>query len=323
MSLSRRIQPVSPVTHREVYTVDSTRPEARCRAYYGDSEWPVPVIDGARRATAQILSGLPADGVDVDLLASPRTEDVEDEAVRTMFGLDRALAVRRAPIGTRRQKWWARIKPVARRPGLPLTYVPFAAESIRRPVRRWVLDGDYDAIVLDGTHTAFAFFDRGRFVADVPLIHRSHNVEWELWERTAESAAPGSAGPRWQRDLVKRWECQLVADACWTVAISRANQETYQEEVPTARERVGLLPVGFELASECPTPSSRTRVLPVVRWAARLGAESSWTGLAPGSVWEAAAIADPRLRLIVVGSGDAMAGELSHAPQSRYPWPGR
>lgn len=262
---------------------------------------PVPPQDGARRATYNLVQHLAGEGLAVDYLvlkAKGETVDIErmkrELSLRHVFVIDREKS---SPVN------------ILKYPLDPMTYAPFCTSQVRRSWELLAKEHRWDAMVFDGLHAAALFSQRGVFVHPSECrvsLHRSHNVETQLWKREAAL----SRGPRrWalllQGWMVERFEKSVLEQMRHTGAISPEDLTLFREMAPSAT--ADWLPLGFDVSGSTLFQRPTDVLNPQLLFIGRLDWPPNRTGLKwfLDQVWPEAVRRRPDLKLRVVGSGDS------------------
>jgi glycosyltransferase involved in cell wall biosynthesis len=277
--------------------------DASPRVLWVSPRWPLPASDGARVATLSLLREVARTVPAVDLLAFT-DERPETAQARAELGVARTFLVPIESAGLGAAQWAAAARALVDPGTVPMTFARF-----RRPERldavlpageRW------DAVVFDGLHGAAPFYRAGAFAFPERLgrvYYRAHNVEWQLWDQSVDSAATPfhRVALRAQARAVRRFESGLLRRATAVFPVSDEDRGRFAREVPEAR--LETLPIGFPFIT--PTPLGPGPALKLLF----LG-KLDWTPNRDGllwflkEVWPEASAKRPELELIVAGSGD-------------------
>lgn len=292
-------------------------------------KWPLPANDGARIATVNLLRGLNAAGVTIDLLALPSEDEVIDEGeAREMLGVKSVSVVPRA--ASRRAalaRWTGYLGDFMGSPSVPLTMSSYAKSDIRKALARCIerfLKADSSSakyIVYDGLHPAIHQSSAGRFrpveAADIKVIYRAHNHETRLWEQKSGRAANPLAKAffRYQAGRVRELENSLIEHSAGVAAVSPQDLASLRNEQPQLSGRV--VPIGCDCKELAPPPAAGVQVL----FLGRLDWLPNREGLRwfLERVWPKAVEKRPELRLVIAGSGDGdWLKKYLHLPQLSF-----
>ena len=257
-------------------------------------KWPLPVIDGARQATAQLLKSLSRRGVTIDLCSI--VPEAEWDNKTDLIAAAQELEVRSIRVVFRRKK----LAHVFLHPLTPVTFVPFIDHQVKVGCEQFLAERRQAVVVYDGLHAAVA--------ADSSDVHttayRAHNVESEIWFR----AARDSYNPlkklfvSLQGALVFHIENKIVNRSDIIFPVSDRDADQLIKRVPGCESCV--LPIGLDTRFKAveKAPASGKNVLFVGRldWAPNRDGLKWFLD----RVWQQAHARDPRLNLTVVGSGD-------------------
>lgn len=277
--------------------------------------WPLPAADGARVANVNLLRGLAALGVSIDLVAVAEPSAGHDpEELKKVCGVASVRVVPRGPNGRGFSPLGvlAALGSFGLKPWLPVTLAPFAARGVRAELElllsRGPAEGKWSAVVYDGLHPAAHSASFGRFeppVPGLPVVYRAHNVEAEIWRRKAlvTTFLPLRLFFLYQAALMARFESSVARSAAAVLGVSEKDFETFRGAVPGVKG--GTAPIGFDFdgpaAPEAPTPGLRVLFLGKLDWL------PNREGLLwfLERVWPEARKRRPDLELWIAGSGDA------------------
>jgi len=109
----------------------------------------------------------------------------------------------------------------------------------------------FDIIQLEGLYLS-PYVETIRAFSDAKIVMRSHNIEHEIWERSAEN----------EKNSLKRWYLKVLAKQLHTYEISRLNKYDLMTSV-TDRDAQMLKSFGCELPIHvCPAPYDETVLKP-------------------------------------------------------------
>ncbi len=279
-------------------------------------KWPLPATDGARVANINLLRGLSALGVKIDVVAvAEREADFDPEALRKLCGVASSRVIYREPTG-RGFQWvgmLAAFKSFCLRPWLPVTLAPFAARGVRAGLERILAqgpaqDGPWTAVVYDGLHPAAHAAGFSGFKAAeprLPVYYRAHNVEAEIWRRTALMTRfwPLRLFFLLQASLMRRFEVSVVRGSAAVLSVSEKDFECFRAAVPGVKG--GVVPIGYDFneTSAPPAPAEMFRLL----FLGKLDWPPNRDGLIwfLDRVWMDAKTLRPDMELWIAGSGDS------------------
>lgn len=148
-------------------------------------KWTLPATDGARVATDSLVRSSIAAGGEIDILCLPLSSEKTDSSLmKKAWGVKNVFVIpREVP-----NEGFARIayflKSFLTKPFMPLTFSSFNTSKIQKLVHKYISEGDYDFVLLDGLHLGAALLLRGKFNIPVngpKVIYRAHNIEVDLW----------------------------------------------------------------------------------------------------------------------------------------------
>ena len=278
--------------------------------------WPLPAADGASVANVNLLRGLSALGTSIDVVAiAPRSVDFDPEELKKICGVSSATVVYREVNGRGFQilGMLAALKSFCLRPWLPVTLAPFADRNVRVELARILSQGPasgkpWTGIVYDGLHPASHSSSFAEFkppLPGLPVYYRAHNVEAEIWQRTALQPRlwPLRLFFRLQAFLMQRFESSVVRESAAVLSVSEKDFELFRSAVPGIKG--GLVPIGYdfsETAAALP-PGEKFRLL----FLGKLDWLPNREGLIwfLDRVWPEARRRRPDLELWIAGSGNS------------------
>lgn len=174
---------------------------------------PYPARDGGSIATLSLAVGLAKEGHSVTVLAMNTSkhfvEPPPQEPGRAGAPYpDLPLTIRMVPVDTRIQ--WHQALGNLLFSQLPYNGQRFLSSDYRQLLRHLLSEEPFDVIILENLYT-FLYLTDIEELSHSTIIMRAHNVEHEIWERTAA----GSTGlKRWYLSLlskrIKRFELSLI-----------------------------------------------------------------------------------------------------------------
>jgi hypothetical protein len=209
-------------------------------------KWPFPVTDGARTATTQLVKNLTALGMEIHLCSIVEPAEKSDEFDRSQaiseLGVRKVTLIRRKKTG-----FFRRLMHFFARPFFPITLSPYATAAVTKRVASLVKRASPDLVVYDGLHAAaWRFSSGGKFAPDALEAYRAHNVESEIWFRSAgETFEPIRKTALFlQGLLVKKLESRLVREAQFIFPVSPVDEFTFK--VYGLGGEVQSLPIGIQ-----------------------------------------------------------------------------
>ena len=221
-------------------------------------KYPYPVVDGARRAIYQLLNGLTDSDADlkIDLLIFNGSDLADDHNLQKIYGVEKVYFVEKS-LG---EGPWKRIKQMGfglQRRDLPFTFAPFASKKMIQKVER-ILNGEsYDALICDGLHACVPFVESEKFQsAKIPLIYRSHNLEYEIWRKQAErSHKVFGQFLHWQAQKLFVLEKRILEYVQRVLSISATDTENFVSHYNVSKQKIDFVPVGFNFDESFATES--------------------------------------------------------------------
>lgn len=145
---------------------------------------PVPPKDGGSIASFRLAEGLAANGQDVHILAMNTSKHFVERSVIDSFERDK-LKITAVFVNTR-------IKPLKALWNLLFSKLPYnAVRFVSREFRKKLLNSIFvfnpDVIILENLYPALYINDI-RAVSTAPVAYRAHNLEYEIWKRSAEKS---------------------------------------------------------------------------------------------------------------------------------------
>ena len=155
---------------------------------------PYPPVDGGSMATYAVIQELTRAGHKVTLLSLNTNKHFQSTA-KLENTLEQVIAV---PINTELNAKDALMNLLFSK--LPYNIVRFLSADFSRVLQRVLKDHTFDIIQLEGVYLAL-YLDVIRHTTKAPVILRAHNLEYEIWERMANS----------EKNVLKRWYYHLLA----------------------------------------------------------------------------------------------------------------
>lgn len=267
-------------------------------------KWPLPVADGARVATVNLLKPLCSHLDNIDILALAGSDEECDQAeLRDELGLKgQILVYRRSPVGSGIGRKLRNITLMVTRPSMPVTIIRYAAARLRRSFADFLRRQPVGLVVFDGLHCAGLWAENGSIAKpeNVKCIYRAHNVETMIWQRAAEHASTRIEKKALlrQRKLMARFETSLLQQAELVAAVSTDDVDEFRHFAPGVPCR--HVPIGLDFSCEPPGFPKKLNLL----YVGRLDWPPNRDGLRwfLDHVWPRVTRED--LTLTVAGSGD-------------------
>ena len=236
-------------------------------------KWTLPAIDGARVATERLLTNVTGSAVSVDVLCFANSDEVIDPRVmhsswnvRNIFSLKRSVAT------AGRSKIFYFLFKLLTRPFTPLTFSSFDTIDNKNFISRKLEGDQYDFILLDGLHLAACLHrdHNGFLTGDSKVIYRAHNIESDLWLKSAED----TSNPlkkiifKFQYSLVKKFE-EFVLEKSYGVApISVEDEATIEKSVKVKNMHLTPLGLNFDqVLDKCEDEKLQLLFLGKLDWA--------------------------------------------------------
>ncbi len=228
-------------------------------------KWTLPAIDGARVATERLLTNVAGPGVTVDVMCFPNSDEIIDPRVMHKQWKIRKIFVKKrsvASFGPSKLLYF--FFKLISKPFTPLTFSSFDTSSNKEFVDRKLDIEKYDFILLDGLHLA-ACLSRNREgfqTGDAKVIYRAHNIEGDLWRRSAEEEKNiiKKLIFKYQFYLVEKFEKFVLQHSFGVAPISEEDQATINGMVNV--ENSHLTPLGLDFDQVLETnESSKLHIL--------------------------------------------------------------
>ncbi len=269
-------------------------------------KWTLPVTDGARVATDSLIRNTIAAGAKVDVLCLPVASEKTDAAhMKRTWNINDVHVIPRAIPDSGWEKKQFFLKRFLSNPCIPLTFASFISPEIHKKVRKQILTGNYDYILLDGLHLGATFIKDSAFNkhAKTPkIIYRAHNIEVDLWKKAyQEKKNPLLKMVLFlQSHLVDKFEKMIINNSEGIAAIS---QEDLTELKKITNQKTELIPLGLNFENPLkPYEGKSARFL----FIGRLDWPPNKDGLEwlLKEVWPSVVAKRPDAVLKIVGSGN-------------------
>jgi polysaccharide biosynthesis protein PslH len=101
--------------------------------------------------------------------------------------------------------------------------------AMRAALRRHLSTGDYDVVYLGSLGMATYLDDVRRFAPRARVVLEQHNVEWEIFDRLADSFGRRMRSiVRWEARSVKRYEARIMPKMDAVIAISQTDARAFK-----------------------------------------------------------------------------------------------
>jgi polysaccharide biosynthesis protein PslH len=101
--------------------------------------------------------------------------------------------------------------------------------DMRALLRRHLTTGDYDVVYLGSLGMATYLDDVRRYAPRARVVLEQHNVEWEIFDRLADSFGPRMRSiVRWEARSVKRYEARIMPKMDAVIAISQTDARAFK-----------------------------------------------------------------------------------------------
>lgn len=243
-------------------------------------KWPLPMQDGARVATINLIKGLTAlgrepgivPGIIIDLLAIVDKDEVCNyNLLKEVSGVKRCFIIRRRagagagwrPLTFKKVMWF--LKTLLTRPWIPITLAPYAESAVAKAFLDILQNGpsfgeQWDTLVYDGLHSAAHSTTKGwNYGYKIPensskiayrIIYRAHNVEADIWKRKASITRfpPYRVFLLLQARLMKKFELSLLQKATAIMTVSSADFDIFKMNFPELRG--ASVPIAYDFSVE-------------------------------------------------------------------------
>ncbi len=256
--------------------------------------WPIPADGGSKIATLQLLQAISKDpSLELHLVAmvpeSEGTPTIPQVQCKSLNIIHRKISS------------GSHLFRLLFAPHVPVTFHSFLESGLKNQLEKIIKSQNWDAVVFDGLHAAIPFSFSSTRAA---LFYRAHNVEYRLWEQTAEKHSfLKKIAIQFQAKQVKKFE-KLTSEKCKKVfSISIEDDEIFKKLCPSISSQV--IRVGQNFSSEPPARTLRTR--PVLGFIGRLDWLPNREGLEwfLKNVWPKVQCQRPELTLKIAGSGNS------------------
>ncbi len=254
--------------------------------------WPYPADDGAKKASAALLDTLADLGHAIHVVTFARELKLATSGNSKIH----LTAHYRASSLAKTRRILEALRNLGE--GLPVSAAPFARFGLSWEKLGSLLPTPPDCAVIDGTH-AYGSFVRQR--CPWPLLYRSHNIEFSLWEQAAQQRPfPLNVYLRLQAKRMRNLEAALGEAAKGIAAISPEDGERFRAWFP--HRRVEWVPMGFSFSPrvELPGPPLTFGFLGRLDWPPNRDGLTWFLK----EVWPRVRQERPQARLLVAGSGD-------------------
>ena len=172
------------------------------------NKMPIPARDGGSIASFRLSLGIVGDGHNLTLLAMNTSKHFIDQALWKPVSDQLGIKVLAVPVNTRTNPLAAAHNILFSR--LPYNAVRFYTREFKRELESQLRQQAFDLIIIENLYP-FLYLKTVRKWSQAPVVMRAHNIEHEIWSRTAE----GSQGlTKWYlRQLsrrIRRLEYRLI-----------------------------------------------------------------------------------------------------------------
>lgn len=207
---------------------------------------PWPLHDGGALAVHSLSSGLHEAGVQLRMFALNPSRNYCDprlipDTVRQNFGLQtEAVDTRLWP----HKALWNLLG------NRPFHISRFYRKHIAEALQKLLQNEQFDLIQLEAPFIG-CYFDVLRKYSKAPIVLRTHNIEYRIWERLASGCT--QAAKAWylreQAARLKKFELELISKVDGIVAISEVDAAYFRQNSPNP---VCVVPTGMRLAQYQP-----------------------------------------------------------------------
>jgi len=281
-------------------------------------KFPIPADDGARIATANLLSGLVSLGEDIHLIALAGTdENCDIELAKKVLGVAAITVIRRASTPSNKIILaFQLVRAMLLNPWLPLTMRHYGEARVVSELEKILQEEpDQSCIVYDGLHCAAHRSQFGRYIKNRPMkvVYRAHNRESSIWERSISQArSPKRWLLKFQARRVQVFERSVLEASDGVATVSHEDLEGLTKDCGNFNGKI--VPIGYDFTAPLPSPqASQLNIM----FLGKLNWPPNRDGLAwfLEKVWPLVTAKRPELGLIVAGSGATdMASWISAMP---------
>ena len=264
---------------------------------------PLPDHTGATKATLSLIEEIrkidPAIYLNIICLSDelPSQEIISEIEQRTQTSKNLYLTKNPKPFGS---QGLAFIADKFKNPGIPFTFSRCKSERIESEILKWNHGRSWDVTVVDGLHAAeMVNLKDSRFGK---IVHRSHNVEADLWRQVYQKQTNPFKRFVFKRefDLFDKYESHFSKNSL-TLTVSQTDADRMKELGYTSHAQ--SLPIGMRMADKALTFSKQDKIS--LLFVGRLDWHPNKDGLIwfLNNVWPK--VDQNRLSLTVVGSGES------------------
>lgn len=183
---------------------------------------------------------------------------------------------------------------------LPFTYIAYAKSNVVKQFREIYLKINPDYTVADTLHASVTCLE-----ADIPFYYRSHNIEYQIWERMIDNAENLvlSQVLKSQSKKVRSIEQKVVYASKKVFFISRGDRNYFLNDYKVDKNKLLVLPVGMEIE---PLEMPNRKNIKIL-YLGKLDWRPNQHGLTwfLDNVWSKISVENNHLFLDIVGSGDS------------------
>ncbi len=207
---------------------------------------PYPPRDGGASASLSLATGLAKAGLEVVVLAMNTTKHRVDRLTHDNASIQVGMRMITVPVDTR-IRWFAALMNLLFST-LPYNAVRFRSKAYAARLREILAAETFDFVILENLYT-FLYLDIFESFPGNRLIMRSHNIEHEIWLRTAR-ATPGMKG--WYLTVlgarIRKFELKQINRYSAVVPISVRDGEQLTAFGNT--KPMFILPTGIDLSAK-------------------------------------------------------------------------
>lgn len=210
---------------------------------------PVPPKDGGSIASFRLTEGLVKNGHDLHILAMNTSKHYVDPEVVRSFERP-GLSITPVWMNTKINLFKALLNLLFS--PLPYNAVRFISGRFKKALADTLKRENPDLIILENLYPA-AYLNLIRKLSDSPVAYRAHNIEYEIWQRTAENT---NGIKRWYLEIlarrIRKFETRLINQYDLLIPITERDAASLDQMGNT--KPVFVLPTGYYPAKKEPVP---------------------------------------------------------------------
>lgn len=183
---------------------------------------------------------------------------------------------------------------------LPFTYIAYANKDVVLKLRELYFKLNPDYTIADTLHSGVACME-----ANIPFYYRSHNIEYQIWERMINNANNLFLRQilKSQARKVRSIEKKVIDIAKKVFFISSGDRNYFMNDYKVDKLKLHVLPVGMEINPLALPEQKEIKIL----YLGKLDWKPNQHGLTwfLENVWSKISQGDHHLYLDIVGSGDS------------------